>query len=140
MSTVVHLLIGVTLVLPLLFYAHRRANAARILFALALVIAACIYVLFAVRPGGSASWVAIEALGVLAYGVLAYLGLRRSAWWLVFGWAAHPLWDVLLHDIGSGAPFTPDWYAWACVSFDLIVAGYIAHRVHARDFPQPVVA
>jgi hypothetical protein len=37
----------------------------------------------------------------------------------------HVLWDVSLHLSGAGAMYTPDWYPWGCVSFDLVVAGAV---------------
>lgn len=66
------------------------------------------------------------------YGALAGLGLRYSTWWLAIGWAMHSAWDAGLHLIGGGAAFTPEWYAVGCVSFDLLVAGYIAVRIRVR--------
>lgn len=44
----------------------------------------------------------------------------------MLGWLAHPLWDVGLHLIAQGRDFTPSVYAIACLSFDLLVAAYIA--------------
>jgi len=57
---------------------------------------------------------------------MALLGLRGSPYWLAAGWALHPLWDVGLHYIGPGHSFAPMTYAIACISFDLVVAAYIA--------------
>ena len=99
------------------------------MLATGLVVAALIYVGLATLGGATAPWIGGELIGVALYSALAGLSLRYSLWWLAVGWAAHPAWDVGLHWIGGGAVFTPAWYTVACVSFDLLVAGYIAVRV-----------
>jgi hypothetical protein len=71
-------------------------------------------------------WTLVELLQVVVFGAMALLGLRGSPYWLAAGWALHPLWDVLLHYIGPGQAFTPWTYAIACISFDWLVAIYIA--------------
>lgn len=96
----------------------------RVLLAVVLVIAAGVYVGFAADAGGG--WITAEVAGVAVYGGMAALGIRGSRWWLVAGWAAHPLWDVLLHYVGPGRSFAPDTYTIPCLSFDLLVALYIA--------------
>jgi hypothetical protein len=91
-----------------------------------LFIAAGIYIVFAVRAGDSALWVVGELVGVAIFGAVALLGLRGSIWWIVAAWALHPLWDVGLHYLGPGRSFAPETYTIACLSFDLLVAAYIA--------------
>jgi len=59
-------------------------------------------------------------------GAIALLGLRGSPWWLAAGWALHPLWDVVLHYVSPGHSFAPITYTIPCLSFDLLVAAYIA--------------
>lgn len=126
------LLLGFVLGVAFLALARRSAdNEARVLAA-GLVIAALIYVGLATVSGAYVPWLGGELIGVALYGALAGLGLRYSPWWLVVGWAAHPAWDVGLHLIGGGAAFTPAWFAVGCVSFDLLVAGYIAVRAWAQ--------
>ena len=68
---------------------------------------------------------ALEALGLLLYGAAAWIGFRKSTTLLALGWAMHPVWDVALHLQGAGAAYTPDWYPWGCVSFDLVVGGAV---------------
>jgi hypothetical protein len=94
-----------------------------------LVVAALAYVIFSIHGRTSASWVALELLGVAVYGSLAFFGRRGSQWWLVAGWALHPIWDLALHYFGPGSAFAPAPYALACLSWDPIVAGYIAYRI-----------
>ena len=74
----------------------------------------------------------IELIGVVVFTLIAVLGLRVSIWFLALGWTAHVLWDVLLHLVRE-QPFVPDWYPVACISFDLIVAGYIAVKLRKQD-------
>jgi hypothetical protein len=97
----------------------------RRVYAVGLVIAALIYVVFAAAAGAGARWLALESLGVFIYGAAARGGYRGRPWLLAAGWAAHVAWDVLLHLGGTGAEYAPHWYPWLCVSFDLVVAGAV---------------
>lgn len=115
-------------------YVKRRPDDAKCILARALVIAAAFYVVFAVRSLNVSWWLTVELIGVGAYGGLALLGVKRSAWWLASAWALHPVWDIAIHYLGPGASFAPDWYAIACVSFDLLVAAYVAH-IAVRGLP-----
>ena len=92
------------------------------IYAVGLLVTAILYVVLAAVGGASMGWLALEGIGVLIYGGAAWIGLGRSPRVLALGWAAHVLWDVLLHLNGPAALYTPDWYPWFCVSFDLIVA------------------
>lgn len=121
--------IGLLLGACFIRYAHMRRRAANRVFAAGLVVAAIVYVPFAMRAPDAFLWLAIELAGIGLFGGLGLLGLRSSAWWLAAGWALHPVWDVALHYLGPGAAFAPDWYAIGCVSFDLLVAGYIGYGV-----------
>ena len=53
-------------------------------------------------------------------------GVRGSTWWLVAGWALYPVWKVALHFFGPGHAFAPETYTITCLSFDLVVAAYVA--------------
>jgi hypothetical protein len=107
---------------------HRFAGefAWRSFLVLFLLIAAGLYIVFAVWAGEGILWIVAELVGVAIFGGMALLGLRGSMWWIVVGWALHPLWDAGLHYLGPGRPFAPETYTIACVSFDLLVAAYIA--------------
>jgi hypothetical protein len=98
----------------------------RSLLAVILFGAAFSYVVFAVEAGEGTFWVVGELVGVSIYGTMGLLGLRGSPWWLAAGWAAHPIWDVVLHYFGPGRTFAPESYAITCLSFDLSVAAYVA--------------
>jgi len=90
-----------------------------------LFVAAALYIVFAVRAGEDVYWIIGEVVGVGIYGAMALRGLRGSPWWLAAGWAAHPIWDIALHYFGPGNSFAPVGYTITCLSFDLLVAGYV---------------
>lgn len=93
------------------------------LLALGLVVAALVYVAFALsRADGR--WLALEAIGLALFAGLAWLGLRVSLWWLALGWVVHVGWDVGLH-LDRTQPLVGPWYPLACVGFDLVVAGFL---------------
>ena len=100
-----------------------RAEAAQ--WALYLIMAALIYVGFAYKA--ATPWPRTELLGVLGYGALAAAGFFVSTKFLALGWLLHALWDTVLH--GPHTPFVPDWYRWACLSFDVLAAIWISRRV-----------
>jgi hypothetical protein len=116
----------------------------RALLAIVLVIAGGAYVGFAVAGDASGLWFLAELVQAVALGAFALLGLRGSPYWLAAGWAIHPLWDVVLHYVGAGHAFAPEAWAISCVSFDLLVAAYIAlaHRLgltgRSRNQARPV--
>jgi uncharacterized protein DUF6010 len=116
----------------------------RALLAIVLVIAGGAYVGFAVAANASGLWFLAELVQAVALGAFALLGLRGSPYWLAAGWAIHPLWDVVLHYVGAGHAFAPEAWAISCVSFDLLVAAYIAlaHRLgltgRSRNQARPV--
>ncbi|GEM_PF-325540 len=87
--------------------------------------AAAIYLVFALR-GGAGAWIGVEAAGVAAFGLVAYLGATRSAVWLAAGWLAHVGWDVALH--GAASTFVPAFYPMFCVSYDVLVAAHLIRR------------
>lgn len=95
-------------------------------YANGLLIAAAIYPIFALI-WGDATWVGIELLGILAYGLFVWLGRRVSFYFVALGWLLHPIWDVVLHLQGPGHAIVPAWYAVACVSFDVLLAVVIVH-------------
>lgn len=120
------LLFGAVLSLALVALARKYPpRRERRVYAVGLVITAIIYVVFGVAGGAPARWLAFEILGVFLYGAAAWAGLRGRPWLLALGWAAHVAWDVLLHLSGAGAEYTPYWYPWSCVSFDLVIAGAV---------------
>lgn len=105
------------------------------LFAHALVVAAFIYVAFAMASMESA-WLAVEIAGLLIFVGFASLGLKRSLSWLWLGWALHILWDVGIHLVAE-ASFVPAWYPVLCIGFDAVVSYHVyrmqsTHKQSAR--------
>ena len=102
------------------------------LFADALVVAAFIYVAFAMASMESA-WLAVEIGGLFIFVGFVLLGLKRSLSWLWLGWAIHILWDAGVHMMVEAA-FVPAWYPAVCIGFDAVVA-YHVYRMQANVEP-----
>ncbi len=98
------------------------------IYATGLAVAAAIYLVFTL-PTLDIAWFGIEAAGLVCYGLFAFVGWRVNPLALAAGWALHPAWDYLLHARGAGHQFVPEWYVYACISFDLLVAATIVYRV-----------
>ncbi|MEL6381919.1 MAG: DUF6010 family protein [Cyanobacteria bacterium J06626_18] len=121
----ISLLLGLMGAIAFLLLLRTLPQAESRILAWGLMVAAVIYVGFAVIGDASKAWVGVEIAGVGIYGLFAILGWLYSRWWLMLGWLLHPIWDVWLHLFAKGTDFTPAWYALTCLSFDLLVAGYI---------------
>ena len=110
-------------------------------YAMALLVAAAVYVGFALAAPHP-YWLLVEGAGLGLFGAVAWLGLRRSAWWLSVGWLAHVGWD-LLHG-GGHAAFVPGWYPALCAGFDPVIALAIPlslrRRAHAPAEDRPDAA
>lgn len=101
-----------------------------------IAVAAFIYLLFAVAGAAPLRWLAIEAAGLAGYGAVAWLGLRRAAWLVGAGWAAHVAWDL-----GHGASaFVPFWYPLLCIGFDVVLAVWGVARSGAWRQAEPGAA
>jgi len=111
-----------------IFLFKRTPASERHLYATWLVIAALIYVGFAVH-GDGAKWIGVELIGLVVYSAVAFAGWRGSAWWLAIGWAAHAAWDVVVH--GAHTPFAPRPYAIWCAAVDVTFGVYIAWRLRS---------
>lgn len=123
------LLIGILLAGLFLWGARSRGPQREpTILAFGLIVAAIIYIGFAL-VWGNPQWVAIEIAGLLLYTLFVLLAWRHNLIWLALGWAAHPLWDIGLHWLGQGHTVAPEWYIFACLSFDLLVAGYMITRL-----------
>lgn len=122
------LLLGAVLAAAYLALGYRLgARAARAWWSGGLVLAAALYVGFAVARSAPALAVLFELGGVALYGALAWRGLRGDLRWTAAGWMLHVLWDVGLHGPG-GVAFAPLWYVWACLSFDVVVGVVLGRR------------
>ena len=122
---------GTILAVPLILVAFLLSRFIRDIIGRSLLVvflfaAAGAYFGFALLAAPGPIWVLAELVQVVIFGAIALLGLRGSPWWLAAGWALHPLWDVVLHYVGPGHSFAPITYTIPCLSFDLLVAAYIA--------------
>ena len=130
----VEILLGALLAVPFVLFARTRRAEDRF-YAAGLVVAALAYVGFALAAGAGGGALLTELVGVVVFGAVAWLGVRRAPLWLAAGWAAHVGWDLLLHPL-IGPAYAPAWYVRACVGFDLGVAGWIALRPHPGAHPE----
>lgn len=117
---------AIFIVIALLIRRFTNAAVWRVFVVVSLFVAAGLYVVFALGTGQSTLWVVAEVVGVAIFGGMGLVGLFGSIWWIVAGWALHPLWDVGLHFLGPGRSLASETYTIACLSFDLLVAAYIA--------------
>lgn len=123
------LFIGVVSAIAFLAFIQLKPAQEPQILAMGLILAALIYVGFAIVGNARLGWIAIELVGVGLYGLLAVIGLYFSQWWLMLGWVAHPVWDISLHWFAQGTIVTPISYAIICTSFDGLVAAYIANKL-----------
>ncbi|WP_455201838.1 DUF6010 family protein [Kaarinaea lacus] len=115
---------GILLAAGLLFYLKRFNERTRLTIgALALLLAALVYVLFALASQNQL-YITIEIVGLLLFLLLIWLGYQYSFWFIVLGWLLHVLWDMGLYPAET-APYVPQWYAWFCVGFDIVMALYL---------------
>ena len=124
MTSVLQPLLGIV-ICGLFIFLARRFGAQRELrvYAFGLVVAAIIYLGFALNAGGP-DWLFVQLLGVAIFTLSAWLGVRVSALFLGMGWALHAAWDWLMHT-SAVAGFVPNWYPRVCLAFDLVLAVYI---------------
>ena len=111
-------------------YAEHAARS-RLVYGAALLVAAAVYVAFALATPAPAA-LSVELAGVAVFAVFAGAGMRGSRQWLAAGWLAHIAWDLILHET-SGGGYVPAWYPAACVGFDGVVAGALALPRSSRD-------
>ena len=134
MLIITHLLIGALACAAFVFAVRRLAPHGELrIYAAGLFAAALIYVVFAIAGGAPGVWLAIEFAGLVVFTLFALPALkRRSPLLLAAAWAAHALWDLLLHSDAlthAGAAdvhIVPAWYRLICAGFDLALAAYLA--------------
>ena len=132
MPTTLPILIGIFSCVIMILVARQLGPKREMrIYAVGLVVAALIYVGFAIAGDATLSWLVLESGGLVLFTLIALYGLRVSAWALVQGWAAHAVWDVLLHQVME-VGFVPKWYPGFCLGFDLLLAAYIALRLRGR--------
>jgi hypothetical protein len=99
----------------------------RQVLAYGLIAVAFVYVALSGRSENPGVWLGFEMTGVAIFGSFALLSIIGSPWWLVAGFALHPLWVIVFHYIGAGSAFIANWYVLANVAFDVTIAAYVAY-------------
>jgi hypothetical protein len=127
MQLIIEILIGVIWATGFVLFVGQIKNFAKekFIFSIGLVVTALVYVGFGFFAESN-NWKIIEFAGMLIYSGFAWLGFKKSSWFLVFGWMFHIIWDAVLHGIST--PFVPHWYIGFCIGFDLAVASFIAFK------------
>lgn len=109
------IVLGALLALPYVWYARKSRG----MFAVGLIVAAAIYIVFALFAA-NLRHAAVGLGGVVLFAAIAAGGLRWSRYLLAFGWLAHAGWDLRYAD------YAPWWYPALCIGFDILVAAFIA--------------
>lgn len=129
---VASVILGILATLPIINYARDKRTSSQVkLLGRSLIIAALVYPIFALI-WGDIPWLVIELVGVVIYGSFYYLARVNSPIWLAWGWLLHVVWDVLLHLWGPGTHIVPHWYAYACLSFDFMIAAYVYRNLNKQ--------
>ncbi len=97
-------------------------------FSIGLVVAALIYLNLAIVAQASTAALLTELGGVILFAGLVWLASGHSSVILAIGWFLHPVWDVVLHVSGTGGGYAPEWYVWACISFDILVGLHLIRK------------
>ena len=92
-----------------------------------LIVVASYYCLFAVMAGAT-SILPVEMAFLLLFGALAAVGFRLSLWLVVFGLAAHGVFDLIRGDLITN-PGVPLWWPVWCLAYDVAAAAYLAWRL-----------
>jgi hypothetical protein len=127
-------LLGAGFVVFARFSARWPQLGARRALGYALIATAAAYVGLAFASDNVKAWFGIEMTGLAIFGSFGLLGIVGSPWWLVAGFALHPLWHVVWHYLGAGSAFTPEWLALGLTGFDAAAAAYLVVAILAgRD-------
>ena len=102
----------------------------RAFYSVVLLVIASYYILFAAM-GASATALVAESLPMAAFVLVAIVGFKRSPWLLVFGLAAHGVFD-LAHPRLVNNPGVPSWWPGFCLAYDLAAAAYLALLLKMR--------
>ncbi|MGB3542250.1 DUF6010 family protein [Rubrivirga sp.] len=116
--------LGVVLAIPYILAGRRLGDGGTRWWMLGLIVAALVYVGFAVARSAPPMAIAFEAGGVFLYGAIAANGLRGDVRWIGAAWLLHPVWDIGLHHPG-GFAYAPTEYVLLCSTFDVVVGVYL---------------
>lgn len=123
--------IGVTLAAVVgLFGSAIGFDRERSFYAVALIVIANLYLLFAAMAGSHDALVA-EAVPALMFVAAAAIGFRKTAWIVVAGLALHGVFDSI-HGAIVTNPGVPVWWPGFCLAYDLTAAAYLAMLILVR--------
>ena len=123
-----YLLLGLAAAWLYIRIATKRPEHSHRWFSIGLVVAALVYLNLAIVAQAPTAAVLTELGGVILFAGLVWIASGRSSFLLAIGWLLHPIWDVVLHVSGSGADYAPEWYVWACISFDILVGVHLIRQ------------
>ena len=129
------LVVGAALgVAVLLVFRFARIHRERGSYAVLLAAITLPYVMFAIE---SHETDALHQTAIsVAFIAIAVLGARYNLWLVVFGFAAHAVYDAVMHHT-SLMVATPGWYGPVCLGFDLVLAmglaGFLAQGDKLSD-------
>ena len=135
MTTYLYLSLGFLLGLLFVLIGSKRDNQSQF-FGTGLIVAILAYVVFALFQF-EMDWLKVEAIMIGAFLLLYKLSIRGGILYIGLGWLLHPLWDYYVHIAGPGVNFAPEWYAWMCISFDLVVGAYCLVKALTPRPPLP---
>ena len=96
-----------------------------------LIVVASYYVLFA-ASAASAHTLMIEIAVALGFLILAVLGFKKHFWIVPVGLAGHGVFDFV-HRFLIVNPGVPRWWPGFCLSFDVLLAIWLAVRLGKRQ-------
>ncbi len=127
MEILIFAAVGLVFALGLVAFSRWSGMAAARLAAYALIALCFLYVGFALRAEEPAAWVGFEMTGVAVFGSLGAMSIIGAPWWVVVGFALHPLYAIYFHYVGAGSEFAPAPFVVANVAFDVAMALFVAY-------------
>jgi hypothetical protein len=102
-----------------------------------LIVIASYYVLFALM-GASGRMLMVELIVAVGFLLVAVIGFKRNLWLVVAALVEHGVFDFV-HRLFIENPGVPPWWPGFCLTFDVIVGGYLAVLLMTRStvFAQP---
>lgn len=98
-----------------------------------LIVVASYYVLFAVM-GASRRTLVIEIVVASGFLLFAILGFKRNSWFAVAAIIGHGVFDFVHHWLIENTGMPP-WWPGFCLTFDVIVGGWLAVRLMTTPSP-----
>ena len=117
--------VGTVLALVVSFFAHVTGlDRDRAFYPTVVIVVASYYILFAVM-GGSERTLAVEAILMTIFVVVAVVGFKFNLWLIAAALAGHGVMDML-HGRVVTNPGVPEWWPAFCLTFDIAAAGVLA--------------